>query len=160
MSSLFSAVCLAHDPAIDIGPEYGQLPELLDAWTHHTGGFTQHKGCRVRFLRYSGGLVEVGCPPHPPDHAWHRDVQWVDAYWLRLVWVAHCAAVALHHPQLWRGDQVAKVLARVPDCWDRQRVIGRMVTLLGLDEGVPEDLRDPPLIGHTVPGNVPVVKIK
>lgn len=157
MSSQFSAVCLAHDPAIEIGPEYPTAGELLTAWRDHTGGFARHKGCRVRFLRYSGGLVEVGCPAQSPDHIWHRDVQWVQAYWLRLAWTAHCAAVALQHPQLWRADQVAKALVRVPDCWHRERVLTRMTGLLGLDEGVPEDLHDPPL---TVLGNVPVLKVK
>jgi hypothetical protein len=159
MSSQFSAVCLAHDPAIEIGPEYPDATELYGAWRDHTGGFTQHKGCRVRFLRYSGGLVEVGCPPLEPEHAWHRDVRWVDANWLRIAWAARICSVALSHPQLWRADQARKFLGRMPDCWDVERVLTRMTGLLGLDEGVPEDLHDP-LIGHTIPAGVTVLKIK
>ncbi|GHH57772.1 hypothetical protein [Lentzea cavernae] len=98
MSSTFSFLCLGHDPAIETSRLIHGSRDVRDEATalsllpEHRA---EHPRCDLLLARYSGGLVELICPPslevgetrhggsyhpHGPDR--------VDAKWLRLLWAA------------------------------------------------------------------------
>lgn len=89
MSSDYEAFCLSHDPAL--GMERGRST-AEDAVEY---GRLSHPKCDLLIGRYSGALVEVGCPSspmgendvrHPGYHPHH--IVWVEAGWLRLALAA------------------------------------------------------------------------
>ena len=122
MSSTFGLICLAHQPAILLEGEYSNARGILDALAAGEPA-THHPHCDLIAGRWSGGLIELACLPsdnHPRRiHAGsHRDLEWVDASWLRLL-------------LLTTPDQ--HTTARIRDCWTVRRLAG-LSALLGLEE--------------------------
>lgn len=125
MSSNYHAICLSHDPALILGG-------LADGSRDHAAalayGRQEHPRCVLLIGRWSGGLVGVCCPgqaayppehPAPPTHSgWHRDDQWIEASWLRLLALS---------------DETMRAKAGRTDCWtyDTAR---RLWVVLGLAE--------------------------
>ncbi|MEU2924170.1 hypothetical protein ABZ636_03785 [Streptomyces sp. NPDC007251] len=98
MSSTFHILCLSHDPAITITGAGYNRPEEAEAAISDDD--TAHPECDLLIARYSGGLIELGCPPtgdQPRAHqhwCWqHRSTEWVDVAWLRILAVARIAQV-------------------------------------------------------------------
>lgn len=95
MSSLYKILCLAHDPSLIIGDAGWGGSEQPLHWVANPRGnelTIDHVGCDLLVGRYSYSLVEVCCPPSLSRaltsthfHS-HRDAQWIDVVWLRLLW--------------------------------------------------------------------------
>lgn len=113
MSSLYRAICLNHQPALELDEPTWQDPA---AALHAIGRredehLAPHHSCQLLIARYSGGLTELGCPAssrcgHP------HDAEWVDTTWLRL------AATTLNASD--PATQTA--LRRLPRCWNTDRL--------------------------------------
>lgn len=88
MSSTYRFLCLAHDPAIEIGDrletqhrdEAMSLAEQRD----HPVGFGDHQGCRLLVGRFSYPLVEVYDP---------KTRHWIDTDTIHLLTAARTAGV-------------------------------------------------------------------
>lgn len=110
MSSTYRAICIAHQPALipsDAQPTAEAA--LADA------RLRRHTECELLVGRWSGGLVEIGCPPtdgHQGDRYHPYGTTWVDATWLRI------AALALDAD----GDQLIDALDHAPRCFSRTRL--------------------------------------
>jgi hypothetical protein len=112
MSSTFHVLCLSHDPALAITRTgYNQAAEA-EAAIRDNG--IEHPDCDLLIARFSGGLVQLGCPPtgsQPRVHQhWcrlHRTTEWVDVAWLRVLAAARTAQVLpdeitkSHHFSCW-----------------------------------------------------------
>lgn len=114
MSSNFSLICASHQPAIVLDGEYPDVRRALEALEPGAGLAAQHPHCDLIVGRWSGGLIELGCLPSnariyagQPHTGWHRDVQWVDASWLRLM--------LLTTPK-------QHATARIRGCWTQHRI--------------------------------------
>lgn len=127
MSSTWSILCASHEPAIEIA-DCGGSPE--HAIERCAAPPPAHAGCDLLIARYSGGLVEIGCPPSrrlPGSQrhvgSWHpHDAQWVDADWLRLF------AAAIEAGGY--SDALDAAVARATRaCWTPQR-IARLASVL------------------------------
>ncbi|MFF2852699.1 hypothetical protein ACFVT5_41360 [Streptomyces sp. NPDC058001] len=120
MSSTYYVLCLSHDPATTAG-EYRTPEKAADAIK---AGIEGHPACDLLVEHVSGGPVEIGCPPH----YYHRDVEWVDVEWLRLLARAY-------------GSTDPGVLDAVRKgrftCWSRDR-LHRLRYPLGTDEELEE----------------------
>ncbi|MFE6412581.1 hypothetical protein ACFVOR_37240 [Streptomyces sp. NPDC057837] len=94
MSSSYYILCLSHDPATTAR----EARSAEDAADVIRAGVDGHRDCDLLIERVSGGPVEYGCPPQgtraagPPCR--HRDVEWADVDWLRLLGRAHTSADA------------------------------------------------------------------
>jgi len=118
VSSTYRIFCLSHDPAVEAVP-------LSDGWNSSAAaeqaainGVPGHEECDVLILRYSGALVEIGCPnrrqdPHGRRHP--HATQWVDAIWLKLLSLAQRAPEG--SPQ-----RVLAERAPMPGCWWPERL--------------------------------------
>lgn len=93
MSSIYRILCLSHDPAIATDADHDS-PEAAEAaiWD----GIDGHRDCDLLIGRWSGGLVELGCPPSTgparPSQSRcfaHSVTVWVDVAWLRLLAAVH-----------------------------------------------------------------------
>ncbi|MFE3678709.1 hypothetical protein [Streptomyces griseus] len=85
MSSNFYVLCVSHDPAI-LSTEHHTPGDAADTVK---AGSALHPGCDLVIEEVSGGPVEIGCPPASSRDAGprchHRDVEWVEVEWLRLL---------------------------------------------------------------------------
>lgn len=131
MSSSYYALCASHTPAITIDSDLGR-----DAANHLTtrDRFREHDQCDILIERVSGGIVEIACPgtqlPGPTGcKSGHRDTEWVDVGWLRLLTIATSAPNQVD-PELLRHISTY-------GCWTPQR----MTSLRG-EIGVPEATPD------------------
>ena len=85
MSSTYYLLCLSHDPALLCG----EYPSAIEAESAIAAGVAEHTRCDVAIGRFSGALVEVGCPASRYQPAKlgcrHGDTAMADADWLRLL---------------------------------------------------------------------------
>lgn len=137
MSSRFSYLCLSHEPAIESElydeARRGETRDLDTALQLLPAQRVHHPTCDLILARYSGGLVELICPPSSeagnPNHGpYHPNVPTqVDAAWLRLLWAA-CSHSTPREPALQRAvDSFART------CWTWGRV-ARLGNVLGMQE--------------------------
>lgn len=78
MSRRYAAICLSHNPAIEVTD-----PRVGDVETAVASAAAEHGTCDVVVGEYSGGLTAVICPGrrYYPSEETHR----VEAGWLRLI---------------------------------------------------------------------------
>ena len=96
MSSHYVLFCMSHDPPIVFGGasdwrDWNSPEPALAAMADRTVyPMRDHPDCALLVGRYSGALIEVGCPPQKhPGGTWHpHSAEWVDAEWLRLLAVS------------------------------------------------------------------------
>lgn len=122
MSSRYAIYCLSHDPAVEAVEE---APSLKEAETWAAAGFGHHPACDLLVARYSGGLVEIGCPPaneppggrapHRGHSGWHRDTVWADAKLLRVA----AASVAVPGQAVALSSALQRLGA---GCWKTERL--------------------------------------
>lgn len=126
MSSYYDAICLSHDPAIVMGHDESSWDAAIER------GRLEHPRCDLLVGRWSGALVEVGCPGMSPDAdvcqrhggGWHRDLVIADA---RLL---HVAAVVAQHAE---NDVALEAAARqLRMCWTPERLC-RISAALGVE---------------------------
>jgi hypothetical protein len=109
MSSTYRILCLSHDPAIELAPEWSG-PTGQSGWAAAIAAaadpasderLAEHVACDLLVGRYSYPLIEVACPPtnhrdvrhfHGPGGGTHSVEYWVDADWLRLLTLARESA--------------------------------------------------------------------
>lgn len=119
MSSTYDVLCLSHDPATTAAED---VPGVEKASDMAALGFDNHPGCDLLVARFSGGLVELGCPgmPSPPagnrHPGWHRDLIWAEAGLLRV------AAAVIETEADGHADVLSASLMRMPMCWTLQRL--------------------------------------
>lgn len=125
MSSVYRILCVSHDPALVLKPEYqsGRDGRTLAAHAAaHPDEYEElaaHANCDLLVGRYSYPLVEVGCPAPPKDktpshYPYHPHAcKWVDAKWLRLL---------LHAKQQDGETPLGKAAADVDGCWSASRL--------------------------------------
>jgi hypothetical protein len=116
VSSSYSALCLAHNPALYIGPDL-----TCDEADHLTSRerLGDHQQCDIIIGRCSGALIELGCPgvqlPGPSAcRVHHRGVEWTRVEWLRLLAVAAPLVPASVHERItargcWPLDRLARL---------------------------------------------------
>ncbi|HEX5566098.1 MAG TPA: hypothetical protein VFY14_04030 [Streptomyces sp.] len=113
MSSNYYVLCLSHDPAIT-AREYRTPEEAAEAIKR---GTAEHPGCDLVIERVSGAPVEIGCSPSKTRSAgprcYHRDVEWVDVKWLRLLALAYIST----DPDVLDAAQKGLFY-----CWPRERL--------------------------------------
>lgn len=151
MSSSYRILCLSHDPAIELEPEWDG-PTGPKGWTEAVTAaampedddrLAEHVTCDLLIGRYSYPLVEVCCPPMKRDVAkefhsngWHGNDQWVDLDWLRLLYAAD--RHLLRAAEL--GDEEDVELAEITQrlrrlgCWTPRR-LRRLRQFLTLSTG-------------------------
>lgn len=134
MSSTFSFLCLGHDPAIETDRlTHGSrdVRDLDTALSLLPAQRAEHPHCDLLIARYSGGLVEVICPPSEIGETrhggtWHpHGPKQVEVRWLRLLWAA-CSYPTPREPQL---QQAVDGFAH--GCWNWGR-IARLGYVLGV----------------------------
>lgn len=128
MSSTFYVLCVSHDPAI-LSTEHRTPGDAAEAIKT---GRELHPGCDLVIEEVSGGPVEIGCPPADTrssrPRCYHRDVEWTDVGWLRLLLRAYNSA----------DPDVADAVRRGRfTCWPQER-LHRLRGSLGIDEDVRE----------------------
>jgi hypothetical protein len=116
MSSVYRIFCLSHDPAIVLEEEFRSD---TDAEAAITVGLDSHPDCDFLIGRFSYPLIEVGCPNRTRNHAggvFHpRKTMWVDAIWLKLLYLAQNAD----------EDRIERKLveeAPILSCWGPERL--------------------------------------
>ena len=121
MSSNYTIFCLGHDPAIEImGDISSPNDALVMAAERRHERLNEHSGCDLLVGRYSGGLVEIGCPGDPYCHYHGPNADtWTEAGWLRLLYIAHAHDIGV-------GE------LRIPSCWTRERVL-KLWAALGME---------------------------
>jgi hypothetical protein len=131
MSSSYYALCVSHTPAITISADLGRADADHLTTRDRLG---DHQQCDIVIGRYSGALVELGCPgtqlPGPSAcRVHHRGIEWTRVEWLRLLAVA-----APHVP----ASAHERITAR--GCWPLDR-LARLSLELGLPapDTTPED---------------------
>jgi hypothetical protein len=120
MSSTYRILCLSHDPAIVTEVEWSGGTNNPAAGKRAAAdvaaGVPGHETCDVLLGQWSGGLCAVACITVMDSAVYrccHRDAQWVDALWLRLLLLAQEA------PE----DSPQRLLARrAPRCWSPERL--------------------------------------
>jgi hypothetical protein len=127
VSSSYYALCVSHTPAITISADLGRAD--ADHLTTRDR-FTGHDHCDIVIERVSGAPVEMACPgtqlPGPTGcKGRHRDVEWIDVAWLRLLAAATTAPNTVD-PELLRG-------VSAHGCWTPERM-----TSLRAELGMPE----------------------
>lgn len=119
MSSRYEVLCLNHDPAIEIFDHDRTRDEAI-ADAREPGRIEGHHDCDLLIARYSGALVEIGCPgSRGHNGGYHSGDEWVDVAWLRLLYIAHAHDIGV-------GE------LRIPNCWTRERVL-KLWALLGME---------------------------
>jgi hypothetical protein len=108
MSSSYYLLCMSHDPAT-VAVELSDPNDLPTAeWIKE-----HHPNCDFVVSRVSGAPVEFGCPAINTTSCAHRDIQWVDADWLRILMIAQDA----------RAADIKKICERSAiRCWDFGRL--------------------------------------
>lgn len=122
MSSTYAILCMSHDPAIEAVDE--RSAEEAISWA--AAGLSEHPNCDLLVARYSGGIIQVGCPgvATPPDGrlahrghpGWHRDIIWAEAGLLRV------AAAVVQTEDDGHAEVLTKSLKRMPMCWTVERL--------------------------------------
>lgn len=113
MSSSYRILCLSHDPALVIdGLAWDRRDGVLGVLRQESLSvfLPDHFRCDLLITRSSGGLVEIGCPPHDRHP---RDAQWLDA------WAARLVLAAFDAPQ---DPALRAALDRLPPCWSYRRL--------------------------------------
>lgn len=133
MSSTYRLLCLAHDPALIIDREWNRPDDATAAAQNIATTAPEHAKCDLLIGRWSGALIEVGCPPRADGRAthhqsWHRNTIWTETSWLRLALIASSTDRASR-------AELAQINGR---CWSATRLY-RLRTLLDLN---PEDSGD------------------
>ncbi|GHG97303.1 hypothetical protein ACFORH_42695 [Amycolatopsis roodepoortensis] len=125
MSSMYRILCLSHDPAIVLEPEFHSGADgQARAEAAVIAGVEGHQGCDLLIGRYSYPLVEVGCPRHGGET--HRlRTEWLDVVLLRLVGLAY------RRPD---GTPERLLAGQVARCWSSER-LHRLRHELDLPEG-------------------------
>lgn len=126
MSSDYHAICLNHDPAMVVYDlEWSNPGDAEDAIKNREAHdwLTLHLACDLVIGRWSGGIVELGCPPGSHQGAYHARVEWIEVSWLRLLLDAYGTT----------GMAQAIFGARLPSCWTEQRLV-RLGNLLSPKE--------------------------
>lgn len=111
MSSSYYVLCMSHDPAIHI-TELGRDTDMREALVM---GIGDHQKCDTVVMRVSGAPVEFGCPGMQSTRCpyGHRDVEWIDANVLRL----------LYYTKDDTREEVQKLFNRHPlSCWTKERL--------------------------------------
>lgn len=115
MSSDYYVLCLSHDPAIRIDPEFASPNDALAAAAKPAEHqrLAEHVGCDLLVGRYSAPLIEAACPGgercRPGFHTPTADT-WTDVGWLRML-----------HRIYSVGIDVSPFGIR--PCWTRDRVL-------------------------------------
>ncbi|MFJ5294484.1 hypothetical protein [Streptomyces sp. NPDC088348] len=130
MSSTYWVLCLSHDPAITEG-QYRTTEAAAEAIS---AGIEGHPHCDLLISRVSGAPIGFGCPPSKAGgdqracHG-HREVEWTDAAWLRVLAYVHQST-----------DDTARSLVRSPmfRCWswERLRRLRHELQIIVKEEGV------------------------
>lgn len=119
MSSLYRVLCLSHDPAIRIDWEWSSPNDAIAAAAdpRSCDAVADHADCDLLVGRWSGSLVEIGCPPRDIStvRCGHRREAWIDVEWLRLL----AAALDSEDPAL---QKAVEGVVRPYRCWTRQRI--------------------------------------
>lgn len=86
MSSTYYILCLSHDPATRTSYEFHTRERATDV---AKAGIEGHAVCDLLIEEVSGGPIEIGCSPADTrssgPRCYHRDVEWTDVEWLRLL---------------------------------------------------------------------------
>jgi len=137
VSSTYRIFCLSHDPAIDTEPLVDRHV-CAEAEQAAAAGVPGHEECDVLILRYSGALVEIGCPIRTQHGGWYHphSVEWVDVIWLKLLMLAQRAPEGSPERQLAER-------APMPGCWRPER-LNRLRLELDLPDGVRSPIWPPP----------------
>jgi hypothetical protein len=124
VSSTYRVLCLAHEPALTLAPEWSRPEdaEMAVAKPTEDNGLAEHADCDLLIGRYSYPLIEVGCPAskkglpasHYPYHP--HDTEWMDIAWLRLLWMARDYLANDEDPYL------RMAVDKAPGCWSAQRL--------------------------------------
>lgn len=115
--SLYRVLCLSHDHAIILEPEWNNPDQAIAAATdpaEHVE-IANHAHCDLLIGAFSYPLVSVTCPPRPhPGHdaPHHRHAVWITRDWLHVL----AAANQLPHAEL------SAALQRIPACWSATRI--------------------------------------
>lgn len=116
MSSTYRILCLSHDPAIILEPEWTTVIGALDAVLRPADHveIANHASCDLVIGAFSPALAAVCCPPrlHPGDDGLHKAENWITADWLHVLAAAH----ELPHARL------NTALKRMPVCWSPTRI--------------------------------------
>lgn len=117
MSSTYRILCLSHDPAMTAGESdwqsgNGGREAAVECVSNRVALMPEHRDCDLLIGRYSYPLVEVGCPPSVGRH---RDVEWVDVGWLRIL--ARYAELA---PAEFLADSLTSAVPA--GCWTPERL--------------------------------------
>jgi hypothetical protein len=119
MSSLYKILCLAHDPSLVIGDNEWRIstqPLYYIAHPQDNEWTVDHTSCDLLIGRYSYSLVEICCPPSfgrvltNSHFNSHRDAEWVDVAWLRL----------LRH---YYKESPIEPVRGIPQCWNYNRIL-------------------------------------
>jgi len=118
MSTSYRILCLSHDPAIILEPNWAGFDQALAAATDPAKHveIANHAECDLLVGTWRGGLFLITCPPrpHPREDGHHRLPVGGDIDWLRLLSAAYQAE--LPDPRL------TAALKRLPECWSAERV--------------------------------------
>jgi len=128
MSDDFQVFCCSHDPAVPVGDDVGR--DEIEPLIRSLRKQSAHETCDLLVGRYSGALVEIGCPCNiglpagSPGHkfggggpGYHRDMEWVDQRWLAL------AATLLDDTgAIIPGVSESASLKATRSCWTPQRI--------------------------------------
>lgn len=137
MNTSYRILCLSHDPAIILEPEWGDAYEALSAVAspdEHVK-LAHHAGCDLLVGAWSPRLEALACPPraysgHPPTHAFP---EWLPVDLARVLGAAH---------QIPLPDAgLSAALKHLPACWSPTR-IHRLRELL-----LPAPVAEPVLAG-------------
>lgn len=136
MSSTYRVLCLSHEPALILEPEWSGgtggtamvAAEQAAANPSEENGLGAHTECDLLIGRYSYPLLEVGCPASnghqstprgrtPAHYPYHpRGAEWVRIEWLRVLWLAMQVAKDSTDPY------DLAVVGKVPGCWTATRL--------------------------------------
>lgn len=117
MSTVYRILCLSHDPAIILEPDWNNPEQAIAAATNPDDYIevAPHSSCDLLVGGFSYPLISVACPPRPhpgQDAAPHRQPIWITKDWLHVL----AAANQLPHADL------AAALRRLPGCWSPTRI--------------------------------------
>lgn len=120
MSSNYHVICLGHDPAIRLDRQWNNAAEAVAAATDPAASVrADHPNCDLVIGRWSGGLIEIGCPSSTPmtsSHLiLHGSSQWTEVGWLRLLAAADDATSE-------GATALATAVTEASRCWSAERV--------------------------------------
>ena len=118
MSNSYRILCLSHDPAIILEPDWTDIaPALATAYdpAEHIE-IAHHAGCDLLIGAWNNGLAAFGCPPRldPLHRPTHIHPEWINVDMMRVLVAAY--ETALPAPDL------TGALKRIPACWSSDRL--------------------------------------